>query len=320
MFKRKDLEDKFKNLTVEKEEKLENPEELGAIGGAAISDTLVSDIDEYKSVFDGEITTQDLEEEHIYMPYSDVILDTKYILDTLLCKVYNEMYVEVINIKDYGELTDDQILNIQCDRDYQLYLKLKNLNLPFFVIGSRKLSLPKNKVKKTPHLDTILRENTGVLTECSYGSIMMLDHWWILTNDMLILGIIDNRIEVHIGSPRLFYTLFVKSTTRPHYQSFLIQSENYNSPKEYCMTNFGREILGLLLAGYSINYNVLCEILVPPKKYKKLKLRDYACAVMFFEYFGYCKYLLEKNLVGVDFDFDTNRLKGIITTHGYKKI
>ncbi len=283
-------------------------ESLGAVGGLGISKT------NYDSVFDSEVKTEDLELVVTSMSFKEIMDDTLYILDTLLCKVYNEMLMEVESNKDYTHLIRDDILKVQCNKDYQLYLKIQKLNLPFFVIGSRQLSLPKDKVKITPHLDVKIRENTGVFSEKSYGSIMMLQDWWILTNDMLIIGLIDNRVEVHIGTPRLCYTILVRSKTRPHYQSFLVKDlEDYKN-KEYCMTNFGREIIGLLLAGYRINHTLLGEILVPPKKYKKLKLKDYACAIMFFEYFEYWKYILEKNLVGIDFDFKKNRLKSVITT------
>lgn len=57
----------------------------------------------------------------------------------------------------------------------------------------------------------------GVFSENTYGSILQMNYWWIMTNDLLILSIILNRMHVHIGSPRLKSTIYVSAKSRPKY-------------------------------------------------------------------------------------------------------
>ncbi|MDK2802758.1 MAG: hypothetical protein KFW09_05210, partial [Oscillospiraceae bacterium] len=290
MFNGKALEDKFKNLTVVEEEKLEISEELGAVGGVGISDSLSLDIPEYRSVFYGEIVTVDLEEETEGISLDMIKKELQQILKNNHSEVYTKMFKEEIFKLQKTFSSEEKMIDFLCEREIYLYNKLKYLNLPFFVIGSRPVSLPKEKLNKIAHLDRVASKNMGILSENSYGSILQMNYWWIMTNDMLILSIIFNRITVYIGSPRCKYTMYVLAKSRPMYSIVNMETDstakcfNLMFPKKkYCITNFARELLGMLIAGYRIQNTGIGEGMVPPTKYIKLTLTNYVKAIEYFE-------------------------------------
>ncbi len=272
----------------------------------------------YKSVFMGEVTTADFEKEPIAISTRMIKKELDEILKNNYSKVYTEMLKEEMLKPDNKFYSKETLIDFFCERDMSLYNKLKYLNLPFFVIGSRPVSLPKKKLNKIAHLDGIASKNMGVISENTYGSILQMKYWWIMTNDMLILSIIFNRIPAYIASPRCEETMYVLAKSRPSYSIVHMEKSSTSKrfklnclKKEYCITNFAREILGLLLAGYVIKDTGMGEILYPPIVYVELTLCNYVKAITYLEKEG-ISFITLPNLSGIKFDFENNCIKEII--------
>lgn len=110
--------------------------------------------------------------------------------------------------------------------------------------------------------------NFGVTSDVSSGSILMMGKAWNLTvNDSWLLG------GVHAQQP--FYLAFKKS-----------YSNLFTSNYKHNLTITGRELLGLLLAGYELkDGGELGDVMVckDPTKADKLTLITYATAAQQFE-------------------------------------
>ncbi|MDK2802893.1 MAG: hypothetical protein KFW09_05950 [Oscillospiraceae bacterium] len=254
--------------------------------------------DEDKVIFSDEIKEEDL----IYLPPkmdSKVLLkELIYIIDKMKEEIYCNLFFYFENNRENSGMERSNLLEKESSLALELYSSTCYLRLDLFVIGCRAISLTKNKVKTTPHTDDLLRDNFRLFNETSYGSVLSSNHWWILTNDMLVLGLVHNRKYIYMSSPRRFHTIYIDFKNREDYIVIKKVKE-----KQYCMTNFAREILGFLIAGYTINKNrTTGEVLSPPKKYKNMSLLDYVNAIKYFESSG-LDFLMNDKLVGIDFNF-----------------
>ena len=304
MFNGKALEDKFKNLTVLEEEKLEIPKEFGAVGGVGISDRIVSNSNEYISVFDTE------KQFHFNLNKLN-IEEIENSINNICQEINNGLYINSIQsyIDYYSENYDMYIediidrLNNDC---YIIYNKMALNQLKFYVIGNIQNSLHiSNNISS---IDKYLDENMGTLSDDNHiGSILHIDIWCIALNDIFILSIIDNQFYVYFASPIIKDTIYAPFTKDEGDKPVFIK----NSLIKYRLSYYARELLGILIAGYRIQNTGIGQGMVPPVKYIKLTLPNYVKAIEYFEKTGVA-FLTNPNLSGIDFDFKNNCIKRII--------
>ncbi|MDK2802441.1 MAG: hypothetical protein KFW09_03605 [Oscillospiraceae bacterium] len=125
---------------------------------------------------------------------------------------------------------------------------------------------------------------------------------------MYILGIIDNRKDIHLASKRNLNSITGES---------IYYCEDIILPDKTCgrLSIFARELIGLLSTGYRLQrLKDGSEGCYPGKKHISIYLNQYVNLIRYFEKSGKWECLYSPKLISFDFDFNKNILRRVITT------
>lgn len=209
-----------------------------------------------------------------------------------------------INMHSSDELSEIIVIHKLLREVIIAYKNVLHNSLNLFFLGNRTCEFSENNDITT--VDKSLLNNINTDDNLSTVSI---DTWTLLLNDMFILGIIDKRCEVHLATPRINLSIYLKSSY-PRYQRPLVKT-TFKDNNSYYLTYYAREIIGLLISGYKIQNTGMGEVMVPPKKYIKLTLVRYVKAIEYFQKTG-VSILTLSNLCEIKFNLKENRLDKII--------
>lgn len=143
-------------------------------------------------------------------------------------------------------------------------------------------------------LDSFMHANFGIATEFQPGSILWLNNWTILANDSFILGGIQANMPFYLVSDR--------------------SQQNIWDAKFKRLTVTGREIIALLISGYSINKapdgtEVFRNKSLSPRG---LTLNEYTKAVDYFSRNLNWEVLTRPDLYSIDFNFEANIIRDVL--------
>lgn len=305
MFKEYDMKDK--NLGKLKEESKTNDltEVSNSISQISLSDVSVgATCLNYDSVFCNNTDLEEYEKIGRKKSFASLRSDLKIILINQSNSQYSS---SILRLKEFQNIDIEENMGKLLSDEYHLYKRVLQNSLKMILLGTKEDIHSDNK---TFNFATVTKSNR------KSGSILCTKDWTMLSNDIFILGGIDGMFDVYLVSKRSRYNM---ESPIPSY----LADKDYLASKGIVvkLSCFARELIGLLCAGYKMQMlKDQIEICKPPKKYINMSLLQYVNA---FSYFSRCdnwKYLYNPDLVGFDFDFINNTLKGIITTDGYKSV
>lgn len=124
------------------------------------------------------------------------------------------------------------------------------------------------------------------------GSILNSGNWTFYVNDMFITGGIANKRSFYLASPRT----------------------QANLTEEGRLTIFGREIAGLLMAGYEPHrLTDGSEAMIPGGGLRSLSIADYNLNVGLFNTPDIIAAMAHPNLIRIDYHPETSRIRPIIS-------
>ena len=143
-------------------------------------------------------------------------------------------------------------------------------------------------------LDMYMHANFGTATEFQKGSILWLNNWTILANDSFILGGIQANLPFYLVSDR--------------------SKENIWDFKANRLTVTGREIIALLIAGYSIGKAPDGSEVFRNKSSspRGITLTEYMRAVDYFTRNSNWEVLARPDLYSINFNFEANIISDIL--------
>ncbi|MDK2802356.1 MAG: hypothetical protein KFW09_03165 [Oscillospiraceae bacterium] len=305
MFKQYDI----KNKILDKPKEESTASSLLEVSQSA-SDISLSDIElgasclNYDSVFNNNTDVEEYAKLGRKKSFSSLRSDLKIILIDRSNPQYSS---SILRLKEFQNIDIEANLGKLLSDEYHLYKRVLQNSLKMILLGTKEDIHSDNK---TFNFATLTKSNR------KSGSILCTKDWTMLSNDIFILGGIDGMFDIYLVSKRSKYNM--ESPT----PSYLSDKDHLASKGIVVkLSCFARELIGILCAGYKIQMlRDQIEVCKPPKKYINMSLLQYVNA---FTYFSRCddwQHLYNPDLVGFDFDFTNNKLKGIITTNGYKSV
>lgn len=195
-----------------------------------------------------------------------------------------------------------------------IYVNSSKPTTNFILLGNRGRNASRGLINVS---DTDFVNNFGIINNQRgmAGSILNTVPWNLFYNDMFVLGAISREVPFYLVTNRNIDSLTAFfSDTGQRLTDFANPLAGTGNEKR--LSIYGREILGPLLAGYKLVKPMSAhehEGLVPnPDGIRGLTLKEYTDALNFFEKSNKWKILLRRDLVSIDFNFETNTVNKFI--------
>lgn len=190
---------------------------------------------------------------------------------------------------EHGYMYDQHVFRFQREA-LIIYGRAGHPRNKFLIIGRKREGLC---TVNDPFIDDTFYEGFDTIDEvyAKKGSVLNSQNWNFYKNDMFILGGIVNKRTFYLASKRTMANI----TEGNH------------------LTIFGRELAGLLMAGYEMNrLSDGSEILTPAGGLNPLSIPDYNKRLPKFMDYNIQLAMIHKNLIRIDYIPETQRFRPII--------